>query len=435
MSTYIEYIIRASVYLLLFGSAYYLLFSRSRRLVFNRSYLLFSFVLSLVLAIPAGIQIPLSGQGASGINTFLLPEVIVVAGSGVPAATHWFSSLFATLSWWQIFAAVFTLLLLIVLAIRLLKLLNIVKRHTIENHDDVQIVWLKKPHSPFSFFRWVFIPSEVKGTPHFDKILCHERAHHKLNHSWDVVFMELLRLVFWFHPFYYMLRKELQNIHEFEADNHVLRSFSRVDYQKSLLEFALGGSYIPVTNPFNISIIQKRFIMMNEKNKQSLKKQIVKLFALIPFLGMVFIAQSFNVQAQDAVVADAPEIEKVNSVQQDDDPIFTEVDEMPEFPNGQDALMRYLMENLRYPQEARDQRIQGTVFVTFVVEKDGSVTDIKTLRGVAPSLDEESIRVVKAMPKWEPGVLKGEPVRVQFNLPLRFVLDPLPPKDAIQEKG
>jgi len=321
-----------------------------------------------------------------------------------------------------------------VLAARLLKLLNIVKNHTKENHDDVQIVWLKKPHSPFSFFRWVFIPTEVKGTPHFDKILCHERAHHKLNHSWDVVFMELMRLVFWFHPFYYLLRKELQNIHEFEADSHVIKSFSRIDYQKSLLEFAMGCSYIPVTNPFNISIIHKRFIMMNTTKTQSLKWQIVKLFALIPFLGMVFIAQSFNVQAQDAVVADAPEIEKVNSVQQDDDPIFTEVDEMPKFPNGDDALMRFLMENLKYPQDARDERIQGTVFVTFVVEKDGSVTDVKTLRGVATSLDEESIRVVKAMPKWKPGVIKGEPVRVQFNLPLRFVLDPLPPKDAVNER-
>jgi protein TonB len=161
---------------------------------------------------------------------------------------------------------------------------------------------------------------------------------------------------------------------------------------------------------------------------------MVTLFVLIPFLGMVFLLQTFNVQAQVAIVAELPEIEKVNPGQQNDDPVFTEVDQKPEFPNGQDALMRYLMENLRYPQDARNERIQGTVFVTFVVEKDGSVTDVRTLRGVAPSLDEESIRVVKAMPKWEPGVIKGEPVRVQFNLPLRFVLDPLPPKDAIKER-
>ena len=173
---------------------------------------------------------------------------------------------------------------------------------------------------------------------------------------------------------------------------------------------------------------------MNSTNTKSVKRQIVNLFVLIPFLGMLFIAQSFNVQAQDAIVAELPEIQKVNPGQQNGDQIFTEVDEIPEFPNGQDALMKYLMENLRYPTEARNNRIQGTVFVTFVVEKDGSITDVKTLRGVAPSLDEESIRVVKAMPKWKPGILKGEPVRVQFNLPLRFVLDPLPPKDAIQER-
>ncbi|MBW6479452.1 MAG: TonB family protein [Bacteroidales bacterium] len=429
MSTYIEYLIRASVYLLLFGSAYYLLFSRSRRLVFNRSYLLFSFILSLVLAIPAGIEIPLVGAGASDTSIFLLPEVIVVAGSGVPAATHWFSSLFATLSWWQIFAGVFTLLLLMVLAARLLKLLNIVKSHTIENHDDVQIVWLKKPHSPFSFFRWVFIPSEVKGTPHFDKILCHERAHHKLNHSWDVVFMELMRLVFWFHPFYYLLRKELQNIHEFEADSQVLRSFSRVDYQKSLMEFAMGLSYIPVTNPFNISIIHKRFIMMNTTSRQSLKRLLIKLFVLLPVVGVVFFIQSCDFQQQSAEETTTAVVDEVDETTEDianayqDDPIFTIVEEHPKFPGGDAALMQFLQSNLRYPREAMQNGIQGNVFVTFVVEPDGSITDVKILRGVGGGLDEEAIRVVNAMPLWVPGKQSGDEVRVQFNLPIRFVLN------------
>jgi TonB family protein len=395
---------------------------------------LFSFILSLVLAIPAGIEIPLIGAGASGTSIFLLPEVIVVAGSGVPAATHWLSSLFASLSWWQIFAGVFTLLLLFVLAARLLKLLNIVKSHTIENHDDVQIVWLKRPYSPFSFFRWVFIPSEVKGTPHFDKILCHERAHHKLNHSWDVVFMELMRLVFWFHPFYYMLRKELQNIHEFEADNHVLKSFSRVDYQKSLLEFAMGGSYMPVTNPFNISIIQKRFIMMNEKNKQSLKKQIVKLFAILPVIAMVFFVQSFNLQAQTSPEPPPVKEESVHK-KNEQGQVFVVVEEEPEYPGGMDGLMKFLMENLRYPEEARNAGIQGTVFVSFIVERDGLVSDVKVLRSVATSLDEEAVRVVKAMPAWKPGRQRGENVRVQYNLPIRFALPPPPPpKENINER-
>ncbi|TVQ95102.1 MAG: hypothetical protein EA393_00190, partial [Bacteroidetes bacterium] len=273
MSTYIEYLIRASVYLLLFGSAYFVLFRNSRRLVFNRSYLLFSFVLSLVLAIPGRIVVSAAISGTATTNVLNLPEVLVVAGTEVPAATRQFGSLFASFSWWQILPVVFTLFLVIVFAARILKLRSIMKNHTIEKHVDVQIVWLKNSHSPFSFFRWIFIPAQVKGTPHFDKILVHERAHHKLNHSWDMVFMELMRLIFWFHPFYYMLRRELQNTHEFEADGHVLRSFSLIDYQKSLLEFAMGGSYIPITNPFNISIIHKRFIMMTKTKTQSLKRQ------------------------------------------------------------------------------------------------------------------------------------------------------------------
>ena len=173
---------------------------------------------------------------------------------------------------------------------------------------------------------------------------------------------------------------------------------------------------------------------MNSTNTKSIQRQMLKLFVMISFLVIVFLLQSVNVQAQMIIVEELPEIQKVNPGQQNSDQIFTEVDEMPKFPNGDDALIRFLTENLKYPQDARDERIEGTVFVTFVVEKDGSVTDVRILRSVVSSLDEESIRVVKAMPKWKPGVIKGEPVRAQFTLPLRFVLGPMPPKDAIQER-
>ncbi|MBW6479454.1 MAG: energy transducer TonB [Bacteroidales bacterium] len=173
---------------------------------------------------------------------------------------------------------------------------------------------------------------------------------------------------------------------------------------------------------------------MNSTNTKSTQRQLLKLFVMIPFLGIVFLFQSISVQAQVAIVAEPPEIEKVNPEQQTQDQIFTVVEDQPEFPGGTDSLMTYLMQNLRYPKEARDARIQGTVFVTFVVEKDGSVSDVRTLRGVAPSLDEEAIRVVRAMPAWKPGYQRGQTVRVQYNLPIRFIMDPLPPKDAVNER-
>ncbi len=106
----------------------------------------------------------------------------------------------------------------------------------------------------------------------------------------------------------------------------------------------------------------------------------------------------------------------------DEAPIFTVVESMPEFPNGMKELYVYLGNNIKYPVMAKESGIQGKVYVTFVVEKNGSITDVKVLRGIGGGCDEEAIRVVAAMPKWKPGKQRGKPVRVQYNLPVRFTL-------------
>jgi len=106
----------------------------------------------------------------------------------------------------------------------------------------------------------------------------------------------------------------------------------------------------------------------------------------------------------------------------EEQPIFTVVESMPEFPGGKSALMKYLAQNIKYPPYAKEAGIQGRVFINFVVEKDGSITNVKVLRGIGGGCDEEAVRVVKAMPKWKPGMQRGKPVRVSFNLPVKFTL-------------
>lgn len=106
-----------------------------------------------------------------------------------------------------------------------------------------------------------------------------------------------------------------------------------------------------------------------------------------------------------------------------DDETFQIVEKMPEFPGGEKALLNFISENIIYPESAKDKNISGRVFVTFVVEKDGSVSDVKLLRGIGKECDEEAMRVVKAMPKWKPGMNEGKPVRVSYALPIHFRLD------------
>jgi protein TonB len=102
--------------------------------------------------------------------------------------------------------------------------------------------------------------------------------------------------------------------------------------------------------------------------------------------------------------------------------IFTVVESMPAYPGGDAARMKFLQENIKYPQMARESGIQGTVYVTFVVETDGSVTDVRVLRGIGGGCDEEAIRVINLMPSWNAGKQRGKPVRVQFNMPIKFTL-------------
>lgn len=96
------------------------------------------------------------------------------------------------------------------------------------------------------------------------------------------------------------------------------------------------------------------------------------------------------------------------------------VEEMPSFPGGGTALLKFLQENMVYPKQARDEWISGTVYVSFVVEKDGTISDPRVLRGIGGGCDEEALRAVNAMPVWTPGMRDGEPVRVQYNLPIQF---------------
>ena len=115
----------------------------------------------------------------------------------------------------------------------------------------------------------------------------------------------------------------------------------------------------------------------------------------------------------------APEVVEEEVVEQE---IFQIVEEMPAFPGGEAKLMEYVGKNIKYPQIARETGIQGRVFIGFVVEPDGSVSNVKLLRGIGGGCDEEAMRVVKSMPKWKPGKQRGKAVRVKYTVPVNFKL-------------
>lgn len=103
--------------------------------------------------------------------------------------------------------------------------------------------------------------------------------------------------------------------------------------------------------------------------------------------------------------------------------VFDIVEVMPQYPGGQIAMLKYFMENIKYPEQAMKKGIQGRVAVSFIVEKDGSISNVRPVHSVHPLLDKEAVRVVKSMPKWSPGKQNGKPVRVRFNVPVMFKLN------------
>ncbi|MCR5191779.1 MAG: energy transducer TonB [Bacteroidales bacterium] len=142
-------------------------------------------------------------------------------------------------------------------------------------------------------------------------------------------------------------------------------------------------------------------------------KKTIFLKSLLTIAAMLLSYSTIQAQVtiEDTVV--------VNEVEEE---IFVFVEDFPEFPNGEENMYKYLGSNIKYPKDALENGIQGTVVVKFVVEKDGTISNVKAIRKIGGGCDEEAVRVVKRMPRWKPGKQRGKPVRTEFTLPIQFKL-------------
>jgi TonB family protein len=296
----------------------------------------------------------------------------------------------------------------------------------VEKRDGLMIVKTNRKNSAFSFFNYVFLGSNYIHQDQVYKILAHERIHFRQFHSIDLIILELLTILQWFNPFVWMVKHSFRNLHEYLADEAVLNSgVSKTDYQKMLMNQTFGINYNFLTNSFNHSLIKRRFIMMSKvkKNKQLALKVMLILPVSISILLFLSISFTPRIIAQDTGKVSETKSEIKKADQPQEEMVFTVVEKMPEYPGGDDARVKFMVENIKYPGEARKNGVQGIVYVSFVVEKDGKINSIKTIRGIGGGCDEEAERVISLMPAWKPGLQRGKPVRVQFNMPVRFALE------------
>ena len=445
MGIFLVYILKSSLCLAAFYLFYRLLLSRETLHRFNRMALLGVLLLSAVVPLievsteqPTGV-----GQGMLTLEEWLVLSEAMPEMSSAPveeARTVWPLVLLAVYGVGVLFFLGRNLLSLI----RLGQLLRGTQREDIHRYvaDAPRILLFvhERGIAPFSWMRYIVIARkdlEEDGRP----ILLHELAHIRCGHSWDLLLADLCCFVQWFNPAAWLLKQELQAVHEYEADEAVLRAgVNAREYQLLLIKKAVGTRLYSMANSLNHSKLKKRITMMQRRKSNPWAR--AKLLYVLPLAAVAVAAfarpevSGVSNQLSDAKVTDLAEIVKektVESVPQDtvkadglqgkNSTVYDMVEQAPAFPGGPQAMMQFIKDNLQYPQIAKENGIQGRVILQFVVDETGKVTDPKVIRSIDPSLDTEAIRLVLSMPRWIPGMQDGKAVAVRYTIPVIFKLE------------
>lgn len=418
--TILLYLAKVSVALALFYGLYILCLKKDTFLRLRRIYFLSAIFFSLLF--PAvTIEISATSTAPVQIPTYWLSEIEVGNAVDAEASSETF------LSTWTIVLAILVVVSVfcaIKFFVQLFSLLKLRVVNETEKLSTYRIVKMKdKRTSPFSFFNWIFINSEAHNEVELAEIIAHEQIHVSQHHSVDVVLSEILCIVFWWNPFAWLLKKEMKLNLEYLADKGVLESgFDSKEYQYILLQVSNRSTGIPLINNFNVSQLKKRIKMMNKKKSSIITS--IKYLLVVPVGAALLLGNA--VQATTSLesfsIDGISEVMDGDQVPQKKGDVYVTVEQMPAFPGGLDAQTRFIANELKYPAEAQTKGLQGRVTIRYVVKSTGEISNVEVIRGIDPLLDNEAVRVVKSMPKWEPGKQGGKAVDVYYTLPIVFRL-------------
>ncbi len=245
---------------------------------------------------------------------------------------------------------------------------------------------------PYSFFKNIIVGTRDLDEEEMRCILAHESEHVSRNHSLDIVCMRWVCCVMWFNPFAWMMLHELRAVHEYQADAAVADGDNK-DYLRLLYRQTLGTGYGHITNNFHSINIKKRIVMMNKtKTRFGAWKVLAALPVAVLLLMVGCKPATEKAVDQEEIPFEYSGEDKSAPMDADTDQVFQVVEVDPEFPGGMEALIKYLSENIKYPEQAKKDKIQGKVYISFVVEKDGSVADAKVLRGIGSCNEKDFFR-------------------------------------------
>ena len=542
MGTFLVYILKSSLCLALFYLFYRLLLSKETFHRFNRIALLGVMLISCLLPL---VRVTVDRATVVNTSVMLVEEDMLM----YPWEMQTVVQEEAAFPWREWLVAVYLLGIFFFLLrnlwslVRMLYLIRHSRCRQMEN--GICLVIHQAGFAPFSWMKYIVI-SQTDLDENGTDILIHEEAHIRNRHSLELLLVELCIWLQWFNPAAWLLKQELQNVHEYEADEAVLRQgIDAKRYQMLLIKKAVGARLYSIANSFNHSSLKKRITMMIRKKSNpwarakylyvlplaavtvaafarpeisepldeissvkvndlsaitgnnspenlsvasnsaadvTLKMKVTDQtgspivgasvlivnstsgtltdlegnFTLkvgddqrisVSYIGMKSVELSVKEclekqikevrltsdadsgpqltvvsQSSESASQKAPQ-HNTTSEPQNTEEVFMVVENMPEFPGGLNACLKFLADHVAYPKEAAEKKIQGRVIVQFVVMKDGSIANARVIRSVDPLLDAEALRVIGLMPKWKPGTQRGQAVNVKFTMPITFRLD------------
>lgn len=412
MNALLIYIIKTALYLAVFYLIYSVFLRKDTTHARNRLFILISLVLSLILPlITLTHSIKLLNIQFFG---YLLSEVLVKPSGNVEQLTHSTPVPVIIFRFYVLIGIVF----LIKIFFDLGNLLIMITRN--RSRGSRIIRFKGTGTSGFSALGYIFI-NDTLTTEDKEDIIRHEQNHLNQNHFLDIIFIETIKAFQWFNPAVYLFDRSLRAVHEYQADEKCLTSgVSIVSYQSLLFRQVFKSGAYNLSNSFaNPSLLKKRMAMMTRKPTSAVAN--AKLLLVIPVIALVFLTISASKSDQNSINSLKPSSNKEIVSESGINPLVN-VEEMPEFPGGDAALLNYISQNTRYPELSAKQGETGKVIVRFCVNTDGSTCLINILQGVSPELDKEAMRVVKSLPSFRPGRNGGKAVPVWYMVPIQFTL-------------
>lgn len=397
---------------------FYLLFLKDRPMHrFNRIYLLTCALIPFLLPF---IKLNFLSDRESPVNQYMnvqMPEIVVTDAKMNDSISNVF----------LLSAMIYALVSFSILLVNIYKWIRL--KYVIRKAEKLKMqdytLLSHTGYGPGSWGRYIFLPEADAD----ERIIAHEAAHVRSKHTRDITFLTALQCLFWYNPFLHFIKKELRQVHEFEADAAV--QGDTAEYQELLLHHFLMQCQLPFTHSFINHPIKRRIMMLNRNNHAKSYTWSIALTtaAFLFFAGNIIWFQSCKSKKwevkDETQIVEFPQQGKEGKLSYKagkmEGEIYTIVDKMPQ-PTID--LPEFLGQNIRYPEEAKKNKIEGKVVVKFIVDKEGNVTEAKVVKSPNELLSQEALRVISLMPAWIPGENKsGEKVNVYFTQPINFQLD------------